>query len=80
MIVKRRKRITVEAADDGELEERLAVLLDAMTAHGAEILRIERLATPVGTSSTTSGITIASNGPCSGQPSRGSWSRRWAGS
>ncbi|MBL8945492.1 MAG: hypothetical protein JNK45_20180 [Myxococcales bacterium] len=47
MIVKRRKRITVEAADDGELEERLAVLLDAMTAHGAEILRIERLATPV---------------------------------
>lgn len=43
MIVKRRKRITVEAADDVELDERLAVLLDAMTAHGAEILRVERL-------------------------------------
>lgn len=50
MIIKRRKRITVEAADDGELEERLAVLLDAMTAHGAEILQIERLATPLRTS------------------------------
>ncbi len=47
MIVKRRKRITVEAENDGELEERLAVLLDAITAHGAEILRVERLTASV---------------------------------
>jgi hypothetical protein len=44
MIVKQRKRITVEGKDEGDLEERLAVLLDAITAHGAEILRVDRVA------------------------------------
>lgn len=43
MIVKQRKRITIEAQNDGELDERLAVFLDLITAHGAEILRVDRL-------------------------------------